>query len=236
MSLEPSTIYRGQSVDEPLLPKVARQYSSINSSVHEKTFLSEFRRRAHAFVAANSMDDWQLMVLAQHNGAPTRLLDWTSSPLTALWFALLGVARDDLRTPVVWALKATSSDYLSDKDMLKTPFELACTKLLRPDHVTARVAAQSGLFSVHKYWDKGGKYVALEDQSDFSKRLTKFSVKAGRAPFLFAELNRLGFNFASVFPDIWGLCKHLEARYEDVMNTQYISSIYNLKLDEHLKP
>lgn len=51
-------------------------------------------------------DPWQLYSMMRHAGMPTRLLDWTKSPLTALFFALdyedEPESEDDW--PVVWIL------------------------------------------------------------------------------------------------------------------------------------
>ena len=87
-------IYRGQNncVWE-LKPKIFRddfifknKFNTLKE--YEVWLLEQFKRKALPYIKRIPENDWEWISLAQHYGLATRLLDWSSNPLVALFFAI----------------------------------------------------------------------------------------------------------------------------------------------------
>jgi len=210
-------LFRGQEKDWDLIPKIVRLNLKGELKKIESLILEEFERTSMPLSEYQPKDKWELLALAQHHGLPTRLLDWTYSAFVALWFAVNKTAPDSEEGKdygVVWLLKTQPSDFKSTNDL---PFSNKDTKIFRPNVISRRISAQSGVFTVHKFIDNNPSLkhdvVRFDTHRGFKNRLLKIKIPHKYFPDLRSKLNIAGINSSTIFPDIDGLCRHLEWRY-----------------------
>jgi hypothetical protein len=72
----------------------------------EEASMYRFKSRAHHYIGADAVPKSKLgwLSLMQHHGVPTRLLDFTTSPFMAFFFAFDGVDPDQKEDCAIWAL------------------------------------------------------------------------------------------------------------------------------------
>lgn len=85
-----NVVYRGQG--DKSWDIIPSNFRAKNRGISNSEELRRWRRIAERFVQPRPQSDVEWLVLAQHYGIPTSLLDWTLSPIIALFFAAEAVS------------------------------------------------------------------------------------------------------------------------------------------------
>jgi hypothetical protein len=196
----------------PTLARVQVRGPRVDLLHLERQLVREFRQQSLPYVGRPREREWDLLALAQHHGLPTRLLDWTSNPLAALWFAV----REEPLQPkdgaavggaVYFIAPDEDADLTSDDADL---FDLKETKFFRPPHLNVRIVAQQGWFSAHAYDETTRQFEVLDVLERYEPRVQVVSIPAEMFADLRSGLDRLAINHATMFPDLDGLSQHLK--------------------------
>ena len=107
----PEMLFRGVTDKaHKLVPSIGRGTSEGtwgDIELLEDDLLAEFKRLTVPILEVPPSSEFEWLFLAQHYGLPTRLLDWSSNPLVALYFA---VEQNDTKDGVLYFLRHTVTD------------------------------------------------------------------------------------------------------------------------------
>lgn len=202
-----------------LVPSVHRNFTRIG----ETRIVNEFIARApslHNKKLPDNRGEW--ISLMQHYGAPTRLLDWTSSPLTACYFAVEDATEDSLKADdpgaVIWCLEPgrlnkdgsipSLNNFIETDKCLEPAFNPGDPSpegvlAINPSHNDLRMSLQQAKFTVH------GCPKSIEQYDDAEKYLVKIIIPAKYKSKLKIQLRTIGICRSSLFPDLGNLAIEL---------------------------
>lgn len=205
----------------------------------EAHVLRNFIRYSRPHLVSTPANEWELLVTAQHYGVPTRLLDWTYSPLVAAHFATRerersreGHGADRAVWRLDWhrvheafglpplSLLTQDIDRLLGGHAPLTPWRLAeegdgvrpFACLVEPPSLDARIVVQSATFTLCS--EKHRSFDDFLAEHGLADTLTKFVIPARTVPYIRDQLDLVGFDERRLFPDLDGVAAAIRRYYE----------------------
>lgn len=208
--------FRGQGkIEWNLLPSLYRQ----NEKRTEQHYLNSFKQNATILMKNQPTEEFEWLFHMQHYGIPTRLLDWTESPLAALYFA---VESELKRDAVVWALLPTEMNKLANVDFKNDPNRLPIITInddtlgsylpetlkgeghtrLNPiagvaTRINQRMQAQLSVFTIHHR-----EKTNIEELSPGNKHIWRYKIPKERKENIRRDLERIKVGEFQLFPEM----------------------------------
>ncbi len=198
-------VFRGQSNSDWLLsPSIERfvdklfiRNYSLSWDYFQNELLASFKRESHPFLDFQPSNELDWLVHAQHHGLPTILLDWTTNPLKALYFAVQEDNGFD-GSVFIGSAELYESEFFDYENL--DPNSIT---FFNPKHINQRVVSQEGCFSIltpPEKFEPFKNFLYSDDANDGAFAF-KIIVDSSCKTAIRNELRILGINKRTIFPE-----------------------------------
>ena len=229
-------VYRGLSNIKYKLQTSLDRNCNTHQEELEKCILRSFTKYASILENPHLINsEWLQLIIGQHHGLPTRMMDWTCSSLVALHFAVSEESLADLDDHgcAIWAVNVEETNTLLPKkyqdiltkekagmfttDMLKgiklSDYDEDMSNnsfiMLEPPSIDERIVNQYSYFSVIP------KGIQDFDQflNDHTSETIKYTISKDLRWQIRDTLDTMNINERIMFPGYDGICKWLKRHY-----------------------
>jgi hypothetical protein len=209
-----------------LVPRLHRIPGGYNK-ILENDLHTKFVIKSRPFIKNKNYTQIEWMHLMQHYGLPTRLLDWTEGALIGLFFA---VKYQEDNTSCVWIINpgklnkivtGKSVIYVTDPVITRSEDEIIQHYMntddlpeipiaISPSHFDNRIHAQKSAFTLHGYKYNDIINIKISENLKFYQ----IRIKKECAGRIRKQIQLLGIDESTLFPDLEGVSRELEFTHE----------------------
>lgn len=185
-------------------------------------FRARAQHRMQKTIPYDALPEW--LSTMQHYGLPTRLLDWSTSPMVAAYFALeylLDTPTAKTCDAALWILRPNALNKAEGLEPITFSINsLSCEPFLRPvfhpgegetGQIRAvmasvhdsRIFVQQGAFTIHT------RMQPLDDATGAHKYLSRIVIPADAVASVAEQLRVSGYRRGDIFPDLANLAMEL---------------------------
>jgi hypothetical protein len=212
-------LFRGQNLDWPIVPSSYRNfikspnfqrwhhggvYDKIDFYNYNRSFM-DFSKLCKNQIVSFPRDIIEQLVIAQHYGIPTPLLDWTESVWVALFF---GIRLYDIKKTYpgfrdFYIYHVKDSNLIGDeRNQIFDVYSTTKLHLIRPFPIDNRIERQRSIFSFHPH------------PNIFENKIpvTKYRISGHLVHDILLMFNSIGISTERLFPDYAGIASRIMSK------------------------